>query len=64
MTDNRLPRCVSARTAEWLLGEKALHTEDDARWIDDLAREFVFADMSYRTLVKMIVTSPRYRRVR
>ena len=63
VTDNRLPRCVSQRTADWLLGDGSV-TAEDADWINELARQFVFSEMSYRALVKSIVTSPRYRRVR
>ena len=63
ITDNRMPRCVARRTAEWLMG-KELGTPEDAAWIEELARQFVFADLSYKSLVKAIVTSDQYRRVR
>jgi hypothetical protein len=63
IADNRLPSCVARRTAEWLLGEGVV-PERDADWVAELARQFVFSDLSYRALVKQIVTSPRYRRVR
>ncbi len=63
VADNRMPSCVSKRTASWLLGAESV-SEDDKAWIDELARQFVFSDLSFRSLVKAIVTSPRYRRVR
>ena len=62
ITDNRMPRCVARRTAEWLIG-KPMTTSDDAAWIEELARQFVFSDLNYKSL-KAIVTSDQYRRVR
>lgn len=59
---NRLPACVTQRTAEWLLGRAT--AEDDAEWLDTLTRAFVAGGYRYRDLVAAIVTSPRYRRVR
>jgi hypothetical protein len=63
IADNRLPLCIARRTAEWLLGGQ-VSPQNDADWIAEIARQFVFSDLSYRALVKSIVTSPRYRRVR
>ena len=63
VADNRLPTCVSKRTASWLLGSETLD-DSDASWVQELSRQFVFSDMSFRALVKAIVMSPRYRRVR
>ena len=63
IADNRLPHCVARRTAEWLLGGR-VNPIADAEWLSELARNFVFNDLSYRALVKEIITSPRYRRVR
>ncbi|MGC6416406.1 MAG: hypothetical protein ACON3Z_04795 [Bradymonadia bacterium] len=63
VADNRLPACVARRTAEWLLGDGML-TSEDSDWLSELARQFVFSDLSYKTLVKSVVMSPRYRRVR
>ena len=62
VADNRLPTCVARRTGEWLLGREL--GRDDQPWIDDLARDFVQNGYSFRALVKRIVQSPRYRRVR
>ncbi|MEZ4435439.1 MAG: DUF1585 domain-containing protein [bacterium] len=62
VADNRLPSCVARRTGEWLLGREM--GPDDQAWIDDLARDFVQNGYSFRALVKRIVESPRYRRVR
>ncbi|MEE2786990.1 MAG: hypothetical protein VX589_06595, partial [Myxococcota bacterium] len=54
ITDNRMPRCVAKRTAEWLLGRPMVDVED-ITWIDEIARQFVFADLNYKSLVKAIV---------
>ena len=59
---HRLPMCVAKRAAEWLLGRDM--TEGDADWIATLAQAFVSGDYSYRNLVRDIITSARYRRVR
>lgn len=62
VADNKLPSCVARRTSEWLLGREL--DADDQKWVDSLARDFVQDGYSYRALVKRIVQSPRYRRVR
>ncbi|MCB9663461.1 MAG: DUF1585 domain-containing protein [Alphaproteobacteria bacterium] len=62
VVDGRLPRCVARTTATWLLGrEPATHEE---AWVDALARTFTEADYRYDALVRAIVTSDNYRRVR
>jgi len=55
-------RCVASNTATWLLGRE-LGDDDDA-WLADLTERFVHSDYRYRTLVRDIVTSDVYRRVR
>lgn len=62
VASNRLPACVARRTAEWLLGRTP--DEGDADWLAGLTREFVAGGYHYRDLVRAIVQSPRYRRVR
>lgn len=62
VSDGRLQRCVARRTAEWLLGREMEPQEEP--WIDDLAQGLVEADFRYDRLVKAIVTSDNYRRVR
>ena len=62
IADNRLPQCVANRTVEWLLGRPP--TEEEAPWIGELARQFVFSNFNYRDLVKSVVTSDVYRRVK
>lgn len=47
---------------EGLFGRK-LDGEEEA-WLGQLARAFVASNYSYQALVKAIVTSPVYRRVR
>ena len=57
-----LDHCVSSSTAEWLLGREL--DEDELEWGDALADEFAGSGYSYRALVRAIVTSDTYRRVR
>ena len=59
---NQLPACVAKRTAEWLIG-RSLESEEYA-WRDGIAKTFVWSDLNYRELVKAIVTSDVYRRVK
>lgn len=59
---NQLPSCVAKRTAEWLLGRSLTSAESD--WRDALSKTFVWSDLNYRSLVKAVVTSDEYRRVR
>ncbi|MCB9527791.1 MAG: DUF1585 domain-containing protein [bacterium] len=61
VADNRFPRCTAQRTAEWLIGRDM--GEADRPWLDELAYEFLQSGFSYRSLVKAIVQSERYRRV-
>ena len=62
VVDHRLPTCVAYNTATWLLGRDLY--EEEGEWLDDLAIDFVSGDYSYRKLVKAIVSSDVYRRVR
>lgn len=62
VVDHRLPTCVAHTTAKWLLGRELYPEEGD--WLADLAVDFVQSEYSYAKLVKAIVTSPVYRRVR
>ncbi|MFO0681736.1 MAG: DUF1585 domain-containing protein [Sandaracinus sp.] len=62
LADGRFTRCTVRRTAEWLLGRSL--AEDEAAWSDELASTFVGSDMRYRDVVRAIVTSDTYRRVR
>jgi hypothetical protein len=59
---NQLTSCVAKRTAEWLLGRPLTPKESD--WRDTLSKTFIWSDLNYRTLVKSVVTSDVYRRVR
>ncbi len=61
--DQRLPRCVARRTAEWLLGRE-LVDEEELAWTDTLAVEFAQGGFKMRSLVATIVASDVYRRVR
>ncbi len=60
--DGRFPACTARRTAEWLLGREI--REDEQPWLDDLTFDFVQDGMRYRDLVRAIVVSQVYRRVR
>jgi hypothetical protein len=62
VADGRLPACVATRTAEWLLGREM--TVDDEPWIDGLADDFITSDYRYRELVKAVLRSDNYARVR
>ncbi len=59
---NQLPHCIAKRTAEWLLGRSL--KPDESNWRESLGRDFLWSDLNYRKLVKEIVTSDTYRRVR
>ena len=61
-TDNQFPLCVARQTAEWLSGRAT--SEKDTAWLHKLAINFVQSGFSYQDLVKQIVSSPQYRRVR
>jgi hypothetical protein len=62
VVDGRLQRCVARSTAEWLLGRTIAASEEGV--VDDLVRGFEDDGFRYRSLVKKIVTSDLYRRVR
>jgi hypothetical protein len=62
IVDNRLPACVARRAAQWLLGRE-LHDEE-ADLADALTQVFIRSGYSYRELVKAVVSSVEYRRVR
>jgi hypothetical protein len=64
VADNRLPRCVARRTAEWLLGRPMTLADEEQAWLDALTQDFVTEDFSFKSLVKDIVSHPIYRRVR
>ena len=60
--DNRLTTCAASRVAEDLLGRQLFDEEGD--WLEKLVIEFANSNYSYRELVRAVVTSPVYRRVR
>ncbi|MFT5434346.1 MAG: hypothetical protein ACI9OJ_005059, partial [Myxococcota bacterium] len=62
VVDHRVPTCAARRTAEWLLNREL--QPDEGPWLESLANEFVADGYRYRSLVKAILTSPVYRRVR
>jgi len=60
--DGRLPDCVAHKTAARLLGREL--SEDERTWAKQLSIAFVQGGYSYRDLVRAVVTSDVYRRVR
>jgi len=62
VVDGRLQRCVTRSTTEWLLGRPLAVDEEDL--LDELVTGFEDDGFRYRALVKRIVTSDIYRRVR
>jgi hypothetical protein len=60
--DNRLPECTARTTAMNLIGRE-LYEEEEA-WLDNLVVQFASSGYSFKALVKAIVQSPIYRRVR
>ena len=62
VADNRLPECIAEKSAEWLFGRVIAPT--DRSMVQELAVDFVASGFSYKELVKAIVTSDVYRRVR
>ena len=62
VVDDRFPKCSARRAMSGLFG-RPLHAQEEAA-LGDLARAFVSSGFSYRQLVKAIVTSDVYRRVR
>lgn len=62
VVDGRLQRCVARSTAEWLVGRPL--SDDEDGFVDELVAGFEDDGFRYRSLVKRIVTSDLYRRVR
>ena len=63
VADNRLPACVSGHTLSKLAG-RLLLPEEETVVNDEMAAAFVQSNYNFKTLVKRVVTSPVYRRVR
>ena len=62
VVDGRLPDCSSRTAATWMLGRGLKDSEEP--WIDELSQVFVSSEFNYRQLIKAVVMSPVYRRVR
>jgi len=62
VADGRLATCVAKRTSEWLLARSLEPRE--AQWLDAMAVEFGSSGLRFKDLVRAIVTSETYRRVR
>lgn len=62
VVDDRFPKCSARRAMQGLFGRTLVAEEEAA--LGDLAHAFVASGFSYQKLVKAIVTSDVYRRVR
>ena len=60
--DNRLTTCTARKAAERHLGRMLF--DEETQWLNDLVVEFAASDYRYRELVRAVVKSPVYRRVR
>jgi len=60
--DGRMSACTARRTAEWLLGREL--RAEEMSWIEQLTFDYVQGGTRYRDLVRTIVSSDVYRRVR
>jgi len=61
VSDGSLAQCAATNAAEWLLGpDTAVDAEEHAAW----TQAFVDSGYQYRALVRAIVQSDQYRRVR
>ena len=62
ITDNRLPLCSAGNVVRMLFGRET--GQHEGEWLQSLATGFVQGGYSWRGLIKAVVTSPVYRRVR
>lgn len=62
VVDDRFTKCSARRAMQGLFGRELKGDEVDA--LGELSRAFIASNYSYRALIKAIVTSPVYRRVR
>ena len=63
IVDNQqLARCASQNAAQWLLGWSEEEIQEEL--INEWAADFSESGLNYRTLIRSIVTSPVYGRVR
>ncbi len=62
VVDDRFPQCTARRAMEGMFGREL--NEGEEEWLGALARSFVSSGYRYRELVKAIVMSPVYRRIR
>ncbi|MBR56435.1 MAG: hypothetical protein CMH54_00085 [Myxococcales bacterium] len=60
--DNRLTECMARTVAQNLLGRDVAETEQD--WLNSMVVAFATSNYNMKALVKAIVQSPLYRRVR
>ena len=60
--DERLPTCLAQRSVQWLWGRNIAEGEEDV--LGDFALSFMMEGYSFKSLIKAVVTSSTYRRVR
>ncbi|MFM2153046.1 MAG: hypothetical protein RL199_1481 [Pseudomonadota bacterium] len=63
LVDGRLSSCSARRMIEFFLGREVSGVDEEA-WVSSVAEGFVQSGLSYRALVRSVVTSDTYRRVR
>ena len=61
-SDGRLSACVTKRAIEFLIGRET--RTDEAEWISDMQQDFIASDYRFKALIRAIVTSENYRRLR
>jgi hypothetical protein len=62
VVDGRLPTCTAENAARFLIGRDLL--DEELPWIEDVAVGFAGSDYSWREVVRSVVLSDAYRRVR
>jgi hypothetical protein len=60
--DERLPVCMARRAVRWLWGRNVAESEQGM--LGELAQSFMMGGYNFKELIKAVVTSPAYRRVR
>lgn len=62
IASGKVSSCLTEKTAQWLLGREVRDADQDV--LADWETELLASNWSYKDLVKQIVLSPTYRRVR
>jgi len=62
IVDNKLPSCITRKTATWLFG-RGMHPTESA-WLDEVAQDFAISGLHLRDLIRALIKSPMYNAVR